>query len=379
MAVPATDSTGDEEGTPPGGATGSIADTLPATDGRSQSANGGTSLHRSDRLSQPENDAPPNGGARVAQAGLSGRSGAFRQPVGAPAQPRLSGSPITRRYLPKVPGHATNLRGPGGSAGCQRADRTDLRGAGPAGRDDRAAPPAAGSRRPPFSQASAGAGDCGRGDRARGDHRRRDPAARRHPGRPRPRRRAGRRGSAQLPTATPAPPRRSPRPTRRPRPPDDRGDGGPTTRALRRRRREAGPPRPVGRTRASRPPPTQGWKLVDRDEFTGSRSATKWGRVRRRGQRRQGPPHPGRDLRWATASPTIRGDADGNTGGMSWRDDREDRPVGDAREVPEGRRPVPPRPAAVARRRRVGRRRGRLRRDDERVGLRVVLPPPRLG
>src|SRR4051794_40944453 len=84
MAVPATDNTGGERGTPPGGATGSIPNTLPATDGRSQSANGGTSHGRPDRSSQPENDAPPNGSTTFVVQALSGRSGAVRRPVGAP-------------------------------------------------------------------------------------------------------------------------------------------------------------------------------------------------------------------------------------------------------------------------------------------------------
>ena len=197
MAVPATDNVGGERGTPPGGATGSIPTTLPATDGRSQSANGGTSVRRADRSSQPEKRAPPNGAMSFVMQAFSGRSGALRRPVGAPAQPRLSGSPVTRRDLSKVPGHATNLRGHGGSAGCQRADRADLRRAGPAGRDHRAAPPVAGHRHPPLPQAPARAGVRGRGHGAGGDDHRRDPATRRHPRRSEPRRRPGRRVSGQ--------------------------------------------------------------------------------------------------------------------------------------------------------------------------------------
>ena len=64
----------------------------------------------------------------------------------------------------------------------------------------------------------------------------------------------------------------------------------------------------------------KGWKLIDRDEFTGAPSA-KWGEY-------DGEGHDGEGRRTPDAisvrdgALVIRGDADGNTGGMAWRDDR---------------------------------------------------------
>jgi hypothetical protein len=62
------------------------------------------------------------------------------------------------------------------------------------------------------------------------------------------------------------------------------------------------------------------WKLIDRDEFTGAPSE-KWGEY-------DGEGHDGEGRRTPDAvsvrdgALVIRGDADGNTGGIAWRDDR---------------------------------------------------------
>jgi hypothetical protein len=65
----------------------------------------------------------------------------------------------------------------------------------------------------------------------------------------------------------------------------------------------------------------QGWKLVDRDEFTGAIGA-KWGEY-------DGEGHDGEGRRTPDAvsvrngNAVIRGDAEGTTGGMAWRDGRK--------------------------------------------------------
>jgi hypothetical protein len=65
----------------------------------------------------------------------------------------------------------------------------------------------------------------------------------------------------------------------------------------------------------------QGWKLVDRDEFTGAISA-KWGKYDGKGHDGDGRRTPDAiSVRNGVA--VIRGDAEGNTGGMSWRDERK--------------------------------------------------------
>jgi Glycosyl hydrolases family 16 len=62
------------------------------------------------------------------------------------------------------------------------------------------------------------------------------------------------------------------------------------------------------------------WKLIDRDEFTGTVSE-RWGKY-------DGSGNAGKGRRTAAAitvrdgAAVIRGDEDGNTGGLSWRDDR---------------------------------------------------------
>lgn len=67
---------------------------------------------------------------------------------------------------------------------------------------------------------------------------------------------------------------------------------------------------------------TQGWKLVGRDEFDGTAVSDRWGKF-------DGPGHAGEGRRTPGAISvgngvlTITGDAEGNTGGMSYRDDRE--------------------------------------------------------
>ena len=266
---------------PPGGAAGSIASTLPLIDGRSQSANGGTSTRQGDRSAQPERRAGPAGAADLARHRFRWRSGALRLPVGAPAQPRLSGSPITRRDLPKVPAHATNLRRGGGSARCrrmggrQRAGRPDLRRTRPPGRGHRAPPPRGGPGRPPVAATPPGARDRRRGDRARGVDGRSDAAGGpRRTGRPDAGRRTRRGGPCRAAVGRCG----SPDPGR------DGGTRGPAT--------SAGPsasaaPRAVAPSSAApkavpvveegvQAARRQGWKLVDRDEFTGA-LGTKWG------------------------------------------------------------------------------------------------------
>ena len=65
----------------------------------------------------------------------------------------------------------------------------------------------------------------------------------------------------------------------------------------------------------------QGWKLVDRDEFTGALSP-KWSRYEGEGNAGEGRRDPAAiSVRGGVA--VIRGDAEGTTGGMAWRDDRE--------------------------------------------------------
>jgi hypothetical protein len=65
----------------------------------------------------------------------------------------------------------------------------------------------------------------------------------------------------------------------------------------------------------------QGWKLVDRDEFTGAISP-RWSRYEGEGNAGEGRRDPAAiSVRNGVA--VIRGDAKGTTGGMSWRDDRE--------------------------------------------------------
>ncbi len=65
-----------------------------------------------------------------------------------------------------------------------------------------------------------------------------------------------------------------------------------------------------------------GWKLIGRDEFAGSTVSDRWGPY-------DGPGNDGEGRRTPDALSvgngllTIRGDADGNTGGMSYRDDRK--------------------------------------------------------
>jgi hypothetical protein len=64
------------------------------------------------------------------------------------------------------------------------------------------------------------------------------------------------------------------------------------------------------------------WTLVDRDEFTGTAVSDRWGQY-------DGPGHDGEGRRTPDAISvgngllTIRGDAEGNTGGMAYRDNRE--------------------------------------------------------
>jgi hypothetical protein len=66
----------------------------------------------------------------------------------------------------------------------------------------------------------------------------------------------------------------------------------------------------------------QGWKLLGRDEFAGSALSQRWGTY-------DGPGHDGNGSRAPDAVAvrngllTIRGDTDGNTGGMAYRDDRK--------------------------------------------------------
>jgi hypothetical protein len=62
------------------------------------------------------------------------------------------------------------------------------------------------------------------------------------------------------------------------------------------------------------------WKLVDRDEFTGPVSA-KWVRYDGEGNSGKGRRTPDA-VTVSGGAAVIRGDEDGNTGGMSWRDDR---------------------------------------------------------
>ena len=66
----------------------------------------------------------------------------------------------------------------------------------------------------------------------------------------------------------------------------------------------------------------KGWKLVDRDEFTGTAISDRWGQYDGPGNNDKGRRTPdANSLRNGLL--TIRGDAEGNTGGMSYRDDRE--------------------------------------------------------
>lgn len=63
-----------------------------------------------------------------------------------------------------------------------------------------------------------------------------------------------------------------------------------------------------------------GWKLVDRDEFTGAVSP-KWGRYEGEGNAGEGRRSPDA-ITVRSGVAVIHGDAEGTTGGMAWRDDR---------------------------------------------------------
>ena len=148
-----------------------------------------------------------------------------------------------------------------------------------------------------------------------------------------------------------------------------------------RRRPPSRPPPPSPRRRrttARRPPPPRAGSSIDRDEFTGTAISDRWGQYDGPGNNDKGRRTP--DAQLAAQRPA---DDPRRRGGQHRRHVLPrrpgNRPLGDAREVPEGRRRLPPRAAAVAAGRRVRRRRGRLRRDHERIGLGVVLPAPRLG
>ena len=65
----------------------------------------------------------------------------------------------------------------------------------------------------------------------------------------------------------------------------------------------------------------QGWKLVDRDEFTGAIGA-KWGEYDGEGHDGEGRRTPAA-IRVRNGNAVIRGDAEGTTGGMAWRDGRK--------------------------------------------------------
>jgi Glycosyl hydrolases family 16 len=65
----------------------------------------------------------------------------------------------------------------------------------------------------------------------------------------------------------------------------------------------------------------QGWKLIDHDEFTGTLSP-KWTKYDSEGNAGKGRRTPDA-ITVSKGAVVIRGDEDGNTGGMSWKDDRE--------------------------------------------------------
>ena len=65
----------------------------------------------------------------------------------------------------------------------------------------------------------------------------------------------------------------------------------------------------------------QHWKLIDRDEFNGSLSP-KWSKYDGEGNAGEGKRSPDA-ITVRNGSAVIHGDADGTTGGMSWKDDRE--------------------------------------------------------
>jgi hypothetical protein len=65
---------------------------------------------------------------------------------------------------------------------------------------------------------------------------------------------------------------------------------------------------------------TQGWKLIDRDEFNGALSA-KWSKYEGKGNAGKGRRSPDA-ISVRNGAAVIHGDADGTTGGMSWQDDR---------------------------------------------------------
>ena len=90
----------------------------------------------------------------------------------------------------------------------------------------------------------------------------------------------------------------------------------------RRRRPPSSPPRPVRRADGTQAATTQGWKLIDRDEFTGSAVSDRWGPYDGPGNDDKGRRTPDA-LSVGNGLLTIRGDADGSTGGMSYRDDRK--------------------------------------------------------
>jgi len=65
-----------------------------------------------------------------------------------------------------------------------------------------------------------------------------------------------------------------------------------------------------------------GWKLIGRDEFDGTAISDRWGQYDGAGHDDEGRRTPdANSVRNGVL--TIRGDAEGNTGGMSYRDDRE--------------------------------------------------------
>jgi Glycosyl hydrolases family 16 len=63
-----------------------------------------------------------------------------------------------------------------------------------------------------------------------------------------------------------------------------------------------------------------GWKLIDRDEFTGTIS-TRWGEYDGKGNAGKGRRSPDA-ISVRNGAAVIHGDADGTTGGMAWQDDR---------------------------------------------------------
>ena len=118
-------------------------------------------------------------------------------------------------------------------------------------------------------------------------------------------------------------PRTCPHPRRRPPPPEE---PAPTT-SRRAAATSAAKPTTAAKAAPAANDGTQaatakGWKLIDRDEFSGTAISDRWGQY-------DGPGHNDKGRRTPDANSvrngllTIRGDAEGNTGGMSYRDDRE--------------------------------------------------------